>query len=170
MEPTQKSIVQLTKAGVKPPARPPPPNLVSAIRPRAFMPSSMRISSPSTVPSAQQIMMHSTSLVPTALTTPIANVARPIAASRASVYLFFIRPPQARPIPPPTITAAAFTIAPSIVIPPASVSLPKNIAAAQIIQPTARRCKLASCTNPGRVPRLPMRDFALGGWAALAAR
>ena len=70
MEPTQKSIVQLTKAEVKPPARPPPPSLLSARPPRALTPSSIRMSSPKTVPSAQQIMMHSTSLVPTALTTP----------------------------------------------------------------------------------------------------
>lgn len=65
MLPTQKMMLQETKACVK---RPPEPPERSASRPasapRPFTPSSMRSSSPMNVPAARQTMRQSGSSVP----------------------------------------------------------------------------------------------------------
>ena len=111
----QNIMEQETKAPVKlPPFELFEPNLRSARRPRAFTPSSMCSSSPTTVPREQQTIMHSGSLVPTVLTTPTPIVARPKATMSESVYFFFILLPKSMPIMPPTSTAMEFAKTPSM--------------------------------------------------------
>ena len=75
-------------------------------------------SSPSTVPSEQQTMMHSTSVVPTVLATPMPIVARPSATISESVYLLLILLPHSIPMTPPKSTAKELARTPNIRISP----------------------------------------------------
>ena len=111
IEPTQNRMLAETKPSVKrPPAFLPRSILFFIKSPAPSIPSSIFMSVPSTVPKTMQMIRHSVSFEPTALTMPITIVTSARADMMISIYDCFILLRHKMPIILPSSTVHILTI------------------------------------------------------------